>query len=85
MRSGQPVLCGNLAEIYVAFVPINRVNCRAVGLSVAVQNGDFGVDAHAGAEVWIEDMGGWIYQDPLFNCYWTLNKKPLSALAIHDA
>ncbi len=43
------------------------------------------VDTHAGAEVWIEDMGGWIYQDPLFNCYWTLNKKPLSALAIHDA
>ena len=66
-------------------MPINRVNCPGVGLSVAIQNGDFGVDAHAGAEVWIEDMGGWIYQDPLFNCYWTLNKKPLSALAIHDA
>ena len=85
MRSGQPVLCGNLAEIYVALCQSIGLTARSVGLSVAVQNGDFGVDAHAGAEVWIEDMGGWIYQDPLFNCYWTLNKKPLSALAIHDA
>jgi len=85
MRQGQPVLCGNLAEIYAALCQSVGLVARPVGLSVAIQNGAFGIDTHAGAEVWIEDMGGWIYQDPLFNCYWTLNKKPLSALAIHDA
>jgi len=85
MRSGQPVLCGNLAEIYAALCQSVGLIARPVGLSVAVQNGAFGIDTHAGAEVWIEEMGGWIYQDPLFNCYWTLNKKPLSALEIHDA
>jgi hypothetical protein len=85
MRHAQPVLCGNLAEIYVALCQSAGLIARAVGLSVAVQNGAFGIDTHAGAEVWIEEMGGWIYQDPMFNCYWTLNKKPVSALALHDA
>src|SRR4029079_8712864 len=55
------------------------------GLSVAVQSGSFGVDTHAGTEVWVNELGGWIYQDPLFNCYWTSDGKPASALALHDA
>ena len=85
MKSGEPVLCGNLAEIYVALCNSMGLIARPVGLSVAVQNGRFGIDTHAGAEVWIDEMGGWIYQDPLFNCYWTINNKPVSALDLHDA
>jgi len=57
----------------------------AVGLSVAVQNGGFGVDTHAAAEIWIPEMGGWIYQDPTFNCFWNIDGKPVSALALHEA
>ena len=85
MKTGQPVLCGNLAEIYVALCEALGLTARTVGLSVAVQNGLFGVDTHAGAEVWIPDMGGWIYQDPTFNCYWQIDGKPASAMQLHDA
>jgi hypothetical protein len=85
MKRGEPVLCGNLAEIYVALCEAVGLTARTVGLSVAVQNGLFGVDTHAGAEIWIPEMGGWIYQDPTFNCYWTLDGKPASAMQLHDA
>lgn len=85
MKHGDPVLCGNLAEIYVALCEAMGLTARAVGLSVAVQNGLFGVDTHAGAEVWIPDMDGWIYQDPTFNCYWNIDGKPTSAMQLHDA
>lgn len=85
MKTGQPVLCGNLAEIYVALCEALGLTARTVGLSVAVQNGLFGVDTHAGAEVWIPDMGGWIYEDPTFNCYWQIDGKPASAMQLHDA
>src|ERR1044072_2032676 len=85
MKTGQPVLCGNLAEIYVALCEAMGMTARAVGLTVAVQNGLFGVDTHAGAEVWIPEMGGWVYQDPTFNCYWQIDGKPASAMQLHDA
>lgn len=85
MRNGKPVLCGNLAEIYAALCEAMGLTARAVGLSVAVQKGLFGVDTHVGAEVWIPEMGGWIYQDPTFNCYWQLDGKPASAMQLHDA
>lgn len=85
MRDGKPVLCGNLAEIYVALCQAAGLTARVVGLSVLVRNGLFGVDTHAGAEVWIPKLGGWVYQDPTFDCYWTVQGRPASALALHDA
>ena len=85
MKAGRPVLCGNLAQIYVALCEAAGLTARTVGLSVAVQNGLFGVDTHAGAEVWIPEMGGWIYEDPTFNCYWQIDGKPASAMRLHDA
>jgi hypothetical protein len=85
MTKGNPVLCGNLADIYVALCEASGITARQVGLSVAVQAGLFGIDTHAGAEVWIPEMGGWVYQDPTFNCYWIVDGKPASALTIHDA
>jgi hypothetical protein len=85
MKQGKPVLCGNLAEIYAALCEAAGLTARAVGLAVAVHNGGFGADTHAGAEVWISEMGGWIYQDPTFNCYWNIDGNPASALALHDA
>ena len=85
MKGGKPVLCGNLAEIYVALCEAMGLTARSVGLSVAVQNGLFGIDTHVAAEIWIPEMGGWIYQDPTFNCYWTIGGKPASALLLHDA
>lgn len=85
MRDGKPVLFGNLAEIYVALCQAAGLTARVVGLSVLVRNGLFGVDTHAGGEVWLPEMGGWVYQDPTFDCYWTLRGRPASALALHDA
>ena len=85
MKLGQPVLCGNLAEIYVALAESLGLTARPVGLGVAVQNGLFGVDTHAAAEVWLPELGGWIYEDPTFNCYWQIDGKPASAIQLHDA
>lgn len=85
MRQGNPVLCGNLAEIYVALCESAGLVARTVGLSLMVRDGTFGSDTHAGAEIWIPEMGGWIYQDPTFNCYWTINGRPASALQLHNA
>ena len=85
MEQGQPVLCGNLAEIYVALCESVGLTARAVGMSLMVRDGVLGSDTHAAAEVWIPEMGGWIYQDPTFNCYWEVDGKPASALQLHDA
>ena len=85
MREGKPVLCGNLAEIYVAFCESAGLIARSVGLSLMVRDGTFGTDTHAGAEIWIPEMGGWVYQDPTFNCFWTIDGRPASALKLHNA
>lgn len=85
MRQGQPVLCGNLAEIYAALCESAGLTARPVGLSLMVRDGTFGTDTHAGVEIWIPEMGGWIYQDPTFNCYWTIDGRPASALQLHNA
>jgi hypothetical protein len=85
MRAGGPVLCGNLAEIYAALCEAWGLTARPVGLSLQVRNGSFGKEAHAGAEVWLPEMGGWIYQDPTFDCYWEIEGRPASALMLHDA
>lgn len=85
MRDGKPVLCGNLADIYVALCEAAGLVARTVGLSLMVRDGTFGSDTHAGAEIWIPEMGGWVYQDSTFNCYWEIAGKPASALQLHDA
>ena len=85
MRQGKPVLCGNLADIYVALCESAGLIARTVGLSLMVRDGTFGTDTHAGAEIWLPEMGGWIYQDPTFDCYWTINGRPASALQLHKA
>jgi hypothetical protein len=85
MRQGKPVLCGNLAEIYVALCESMGLVARTVGLSLMVRDGTFGSDTHAGAEVWAPELGGWVYEDSTFNCYWEVDGKPASALQLHDA
>jgi len=85
MLRGLPVLCGNLAEIYVALCEAAGLTARTVGMDVMAREGQLGRDAHAGAEIWIPQMGGWIYQDPTFNCVWDVDGKPASALQLHNA
>lgn len=85
MRQGAPVLCGNLAEIYAALCEASGIVARPVGLSLMVRDGTFGSDTHAGAEIWVPELGGWVYQDSTFDCYWETDGKPASALHLHDA
>lgn len=85
MRRGEPVLCGNLAEIYAALCEAAGLDARPVGFDLLVREGQFGRDAHAGVEVWSPELGGWVYQDPTFDCYWQVGGRPASALALHDA
>jgi len=85
MRQGKPVLCGNLAEIYVALCEAEGLTARTVNLSLMMRDGTFGGDTHVGTEVWTPELGGWIYQDPTFNGSWEVEGKPASALQIHNA
>jgi hypothetical protein len=85
MRRGEPVLCGNLAEIYAALCEAAGVNARVVGMTILVRDGQLGRDAHGAAEVWLPEMGGWVYEDPTFDCYWLIDGAPASALRLHDA
>lgn len=85
MRAGRPVLCGNLAQIYAALCEAAGLLARPVGFDLLVRDGRFGGDAHAGAEVWLPELGGWVYEDPTFDCYWEIEGRPASALALHDA
>jgi len=50
-----------------------------------VRDGNFGSDTHVAAEIWILELGGWVYQDLTFNCYWEVDGKPTSALHLHEA
>ena len=85
MRHGLRVLCGNLAQLYVALCEAEGLKARTVGMDMMARDGRLGRDAHAAAEIWIPGMGGWVYQDPTFNCYWDVDGKPASALRLHDA
>lgn len=85
MRRGEPVLCGNLAEIYAALCEAAGLRARVVGMTVLVRDGRLGRDAHGAAEVWVEELGGWVYEDPTFDCYWLVGGRPAGALALHDA
>jgi hypothetical protein len=85
MRRGEPVLCGNLAEIYAALCEAAGLRARVVGMTMLVRDGRLGRDAHGAAEVWVPETGGWVYEDPTFNCYWLVGGRPAGALALHDA
>lgn len=85
MRRGEPVLCGNLAEIYAALCEAAGLTARVVGMTILVRNGQLGRDAHGAAEVWVPEAGGWVYEDPTFDCYWLVEGRPAGALALHDA
>jgi hypothetical protein len=85
MRRGEPVLCGNLAEIYAALCEAAGVKARVVGMTVLVRDGRLGRDAHGATEVWVPETGGWVYEDPTFDCYWLVGGRPAGALALHDA
>jgi hypothetical protein len=85
MRRGEPVLCGNLAEIYAALCEAAGLQARVVGMTMLVRDGRLGRDAHGATEVWIPETNGWVYEDPTFNCYWLAGGRPAGALALHDA
>jgi Transglutaminase-like superfamily len=85
MRRGESVLCGNLAEIYAALCEAAGLTARVVGMTILVRDGRLGRDAHGAAEVWVPEMGEWVYEDPTFDCYWLVEGKPAGALALHDA
>jgi hypothetical protein len=85
MKSGNPVLCGNLADVYVGLLQSAGLTARTVNLSLLVRNGAFGADTHVASEVWIPELNQWVFEDPTFNLYWKVNDRPAGALGLHDA
>lgn len=85
MRAGVPVLCGNLADIYVGLAQAAGLEARTVSLSLMIRDDRFGADTHVTTEVWLPEFGGWVVQDPTFNCLWEVEGKPASALTLHRA
>jgi hypothetical protein len=85
MVQGGSVLCGNLADIYVGLCRAAGLEARTVSMSLMVRDDRFGTDTHVAAEVWLPEDGGWIYQDPTFNCFWEVDGKPAGAVELHRA
>lgn len=85
MIQGEGVLCGNLADIYVGLCRAAGLEARTVSMSLMVRNHKFGADTHVGAEVWLPEYEGWVYQDPTFNCFWEVDGQPAGALELHHA
>ncbi|MEO6393953.1 MAG: transglutaminase-like domain-containing protein, partial [Pyrinomonadaceae bacterium] len=85
MRAGAPVLCGNLADIYVGLAQAAGLTARTVNLGLMIRDERFGADTHVTTEVWLPEFGGWVIQDPTFNCHWEVDGKPASALTLHQA
>ena len=71
-------ICDAFAATYVSACVSVGLNARMIHLG---DNRGFG---HYATEVWSDDYHKWIFMDPLYNCHFTLNELPLSALELHD-
>jgi hypothetical protein len=85
MMQGKTVLCGNLADIYVGLCRAAGLEARTVSMSLMIRDDQFGTDTHVAAEVWLPEYGGWVYQDPTFNCFWEVDGHPAGAVTLHQA
>ena len=71
-------ICDAYAATYVSC-------CASVGLIARmIHLGDESNNGHYAAEVWSDAHKKWIFMDPLYDCHFTLQDAPLSALELHN-
>ncbi len=71
-------LCDAYAATYVSCCASVGLNARMIHLGDASNNG------HYAAEVWSDEHGKWIFMDPLYDCHFSLQATPLSAIELHN-
>jgi len=71
-------ICDAYAATYVSC-------CASVGLHARmIHLGDESNNGHYAAEVWSDAHKKWIFMDPLYDCHFTFQDAPLSALELHN-
>jgi len=71
-------ICDAYAATYTSACISVGLNARMVHLETVEGSG------HYATEVWSDDYRKWIFMDPLFDCYFTMDGEPLSALELHN-
>ena len=71
-------ICGAYAATYTSA-------CISVGLNARIMHlENMEGDGHFATEVWSDYWNKWIFMDPLYDCYCTMNGEPLSTLELHN-
>jgi len=71
-------ICDAYAATYVSACISVGLNARMMHLNSADGDG------HYATEIWSDDYNKWIFMDPLFGCYFTMDGKPLSTIELHN-
>ena len=73
-------LCDAFATLFVGAAISIGLPARVVHLNTSAGTDSRG---HYTAEVYLPDQQRWVVMDPLYNCYYSVEDRPLSALDLH--
>ena len=71
-------ICDAYAATYTSACISVGLNARMMHLETVEGSG------HYATEIWSDDYRKWIFMDPLFDCYFTMDGEPLSTLELHN-
>ena len=71
-------ICDAYAATYTSACISVGLHARMMHLETAEGSG------HYVTEIWYDDYRKWIFIDPLFDCYFTMDGEPLSTLELHN-
>ncbi len=70
--------CGEYAATYTSACISVGLNARMIHLESVDGRG------HCATEIWSDDYNKWIFMDPLFDCYFTIDGVLLSTIELHN-
>ncbi|MCK4649532.1 transglutaminase domain-containing protein [bacterium] len=82
VEQGERFWCGHYARAYIQALASFGFVARIVELYTNIDNRS---NSHAVTEVWSNDYNKWVVMDVDYNCYYTKEGIPLSALELHNA
>lgn len=81
-KQGERFWCAHYARVYIQALASIGLVARIVELYTDI---DSRSNSHAVTEVWSNNYNKWVVMDVDYNCYYTKNGIPLSALELHNA